>query len=99
MEDKFADIANHADHAADHFRKITMDQIIVGMKEISLMLDVIRKSENKCYSTITTDWETIDQMSLAWDNPVTFSYKSEKETLVNGKNVYLVIKAAVDNLV
>ena len=64
------------------------NDIISGMREVSIMLDIIRRSENDCYKTLPIDWETLDQMSLAWDSPVTFAYKSEKDTLVNGRNVY-----------
>lgn len=57
------------------------------MREIATMLDFVRLSEKNCYK-LNVDWETIDQMSLAWDTPVTFGYKSEKDTTVNGRNVY-----------
>lgn len=57
------------------------------MREIATMLDFVRLSEKQC-GNLNVDWETIDQMSLAWDTPVTFGFKSEKDTTVNGRNVY-----------
>jgi hypothetical protein len=86
--DKIDDIARHAENSVDYFRMADFSEIISGMKEISIMLDIIRKSEDDCYKQIKTDWELFDQMSLAWNSPVTFAYSSEKETLVNGKNIY-----------
>lgn len=42
------------------------------------------------------DWETLDQMSLAWDSPVSFAFGGEHNTMVNGVQMYDYMEAAVN---
>jgi len=47
--DKIGDIGHHAESAVDNFKKRGFTDIVSGMKEVSIMLDMIRQSENDCY--------------------------------------------------
>ena len=64
------------------------------MREIATMLDIVRNSEERCPS-VDLDWETLDQMSLAWDTPVTFAFGGPHNTMVNGVQMYDYMADAV----
>lgn len=99
-EDRFEDVGGitevfkHARGAVRNFEKIDFNDQVAGMKEIAAMLDLVRSSEERCPS-VDVDWEMIDQMSLAWDTPVTFAYGGEHNTMVNGMQLYDYMEAAV----
>ena len=91
MADKLQEVAYHSNAAVADLKKTGFSERISGMKEISIMLDLFRKAEKDCLN-MSADWETIDQMSLAWDLPITFSYRNEYETCINRRCVQDLLK-------
>lgn len=87
-------IFKEADIAVTDFEKGGLTNVVAGIKELGMIFQNVETDMADC-SKAKEDWPRLKALAEVFKNPKTFVYHVGKDLLINGKDIYGEINAAV----
>lgn len=87
-------VFSDAEGAYADFKAGGAGKVIAGLEELADLLKTVKAGMSDC-SSLTADWAKLEEMVKVFDSPTSFAYHVGKDLLVNGKDIYAEIEAAI----
>jgi len=85
-----------AEGAVGSFEMKGFNDVYAGIDQIAGFLDVFRQAEDDCKMMGTNwNWDRIDKIVQAWQNPLAFGYHKDKDIIFNGRDILPEVNQAI----
>jgi len=86
-----------AEGSITSFAAGSFNDVYAGFDQVAAFLDVFKNAEEDCKMMGENwNWDRIDKIVTAWNDPLGFSYHQGKDIIFNGRDIIDEIVGAIE---